>query len=83
MNKHFQIAPRKRRKRQNILKVWREQMGYSQREAVKELGCSRRALDGWENDRHEVPRYIALAMSALTVDMPPFGSKPLAATAEE
>jgi hypothetical protein len=50
-------------------------MGYSQRKAAYELECSREALAGWEQGRHRVPRYIALAMGALALGMQPYGMK--------
>jgi transcriptional regulator with XRE-family HTH domain len=53
------------------LLVWRERMGYSQRDACEALGCSREAWIGWETGRHKVPLYIGLACSALALSMKP------------
>jgi transcriptional regulator with XRE-family HTH domain len=50
-----------------ILAAWRKNMGYSKREAVRQLGCSRQAWDDWENDNHKIPRYIVLAIDALAL----------------
>jgi transcriptional regulator with XRE-family HTH domain len=51
------------------LTAWRERMGYSQRDACRELGCSRGAWANWENGAHEIPRYIGLALAALALGM--------------
>ena len=59
-----------------IMLIWREQMGYTQLDAANELGCSRKALINWEKGRHEIPRYIGLAMGALATGMRPYGSRP-------
>lgn len=57
------------------LKAWREAMGYSQREACVQLGCSRNAYAGWEDGSHDVPRYIALACNSLALGMDEPGKK--------
>lgn len=74
---------RKRPPRKPLMLIWREQMGFSQRDAVMALGCSRGALLGWELGRHDLPLYIRHAMSSLAVGMEPFGAKPMAASREE
>jgi transcriptional regulator with XRE-family HTH domain len=55
------------------LRLWRERMGYSQREACEQLGCSRGAWAGWEDGTHVVPRYVGLALAALALGMEPYG----------
>jgi len=52
---------------------WRERMGYSQRDACEQLGCSRTAWIQWEAGKQETPRYIGLACAALALGMKPFG----------
>jgi hypothetical protein len=56
-----------------VLLNWREQMGYDQHEASKEVGCTRMDWQLWEASKHPVPRYIRLAMSALSMGMLPYG----------
>lgn len=58
-----------------MIKSFREQMGWSQDETATALGCSRRSLVAWEGGKH-VPLYIGLAMSALTMGLRPFGCGP-------
>jgi len=53
----------------DTLSAWRERMGYSQRDACHELGCSRAAWGNWETGKHKVPRYIWLACAALALGM--------------
>ena len=60
---------RKKKPAVNPVAEWRVLMGYSTRQAAEALGCSREALDGWEKERHETPKYITLAMSALAMGM--------------
>lgn len=57
------------------LTLWRERMGFSQREACEKLGCSRGAWSGWEGGTQDIPRYIGLAMAALALGMTPYGEK--------
>lgn len=52
-----------------MLTIWRERMGFSQRDACDALGCARGAWQNWEAGRRPVPRYIALACTALSVGM--------------
>lgn len=54
------------------LKVWRDRMGYSHRDACAALGCSRGAWGGWERGTAPVPLYIGLAMAALATGMKPY-----------
>lgn len=53
---------------------WRERMGFSQRDACEQLGCSRGAWGGWETGAQPVPRYIGLACAALALGMKPYGA---------
>jgi len=70
-------ATRKRtKKNSNPVAEWRTLMGYSTRQAADALGCSRQALDGWEQGRHPTPKYIKLAMDALACGMGDDDSKP-------
>jgi transcriptional regulator with XRE-family HTH domain len=70
MTKH---KPGRERLSPDVFRLWREQMGYSQRDAALALGCSREALGGWETGRHAIPIYIGLAMNALALGMSPYG----------
>lgn len=58
------------------LVAWRDRMGFSQREACDQLGCSRGAWAGWETGKQPVPRYIGLACAALALGMKPYGELP-------
>jgi len=55
------------------LTAWRTRMGYSQRDAVRALGCSREAWGNWEGGKHAIPRYIGLACAALALGMSAYG----------
>lgn len=57
-----------------VLRTWRERMGYSQRQAALALGCSRGAWSGWEDGTKQPPRYIGLACAALALGMKISGS---------
>lgn len=61
------------------LKEWRKRFRYSQAKASEVLGCSRSALQGWEAeaDRH-IPKWAALAVSAVSMNLPPYGERPKA-----
>lgn len=57
------------------LREWRTRMGYDQREAAEQLGCSRAAFQGWEKDKTgKPPRYIGLACAALALGMTAYGA---------
>lgn len=58
-----------------VLTKWRELMGYSEREAALQLGCSREAWSGWEKGDRKIPKYIGLALAALALGMKPYGSE--------
>lgn len=47
------------------LRRWIDRMGFSDREAARQLGCSRAALAHWLAGETPIPHYIGLAMSAL------------------
>jgi DNA-binding XRE family transcriptional regulator len=53
--------------------LWRKHMGYTQREAAVAIGCSRQSWQFWETGAHKLPRYVGLAMRALSEDMEPWG----------
>ena len=50
----------------NPLVAWRARLKLTQSEAATAIGCGRRSLQAWENEREEqIPRYILLACAAL------------------
>lgn len=55
------------------LRCWRERMGLNQRRASEVLGCSRAALNKWENNHSSIPPYIALACAAVALGLLPHG----------
>lgn len=57
------------------LKAWRERLNLSQASAADKLGCSRRSLQHWESGTYPVPPYIDMAASAVSMNLPPYGSK--------
>lgn len=57
------------------LKKWRERLHLSQADAARQLGCSRRSLQNWESGKHDIPKYIAMAVSAVSMALPPYGSR--------
>lgn len=58
------------------LRQWREQRGLTQAQAALQIGCSRRALQQWESGASAIPPYIAMAVSAVSMGLPPYGTKP-------
>ena len=50
-------------------------MSFTQAEAANHLGCSKRSIQNWEAGASDVPRYIALAMSAVIMNLPAYGKK--------
>lgn len=54
------------------LAMWRRQQGLSQRAAAEALGCAKRSIVTWEGGKSEIPRYIALAASAIRAGLPPY-----------
>jgi DNA-binding XRE family transcriptional regulator len=53
--------------RPHALTEWRARFDYSQRQAVDAIGCSRGAWAGWEAGKHPIPKYISLAIAALSL----------------
>jgi transcriptional regulator with XRE-family HTH domain len=54
--------------------TWRQRFGWSRTEAAKQLGCSRNSLAAWESGASGIPKYIALACSALAMNIAPYGA---------
>jgi DNA-binding XRE family transcriptional regulator len=54
---------------------WRQRFTWSRAEASRQLGCSRNSIIAWENGTAKIPRYIALACSALALNAPPYGQE--------
>lgn len=52
--------------------AWRKRMNYNQRQAAEALGCSLRSISNWESGA-SIPKYIALACSAVAMGWPPMG----------
>ena len=50
---------------------WRARFDYSQRQAADAIGCSRGAWAGWEAGKKPVPKYISLALAALSLGIKP------------
>ena len=50
--------------------AWLEHMGYSDSEAERKLGVTRKTIRGWREKG--APHYIALAASALAYGLPPW-----------
>ena len=57
------------------LRKWRAALSLSQEEAASRLGCSRRSLQHWEAGKFPIPGYIAMAVSAVSMNLPPYGSR--------
>jgi hypothetical protein len=56
------------------LRLWIDTRNVSDREAAKQLGCSRTSLRKWLAGKGPIPYYIALACSALAWGLPPWGT---------
>jgi transcriptional regulator with XRE-family HTH domain len=54
----------------------RKRFNWSQQEAASKLGCSRRSIANWENGTHKIPDSIALAASAVCLNIPKYGKHP-------
>ena len=52
----------------------RKKLNWTQYDAAKNLGCSVRSIVNWEIGTNKIPKYIALATSALLFNLPPYGS---------
>lgn len=46
---------------------------WSQSRLAFELGCSARAIAKWEKGETKIPGSIALAVSAVAMNLPPYG----------
>jgi len=60
----------------DVIKMWRERMGYEPQDAIDALGVSASELLDWEQGHRPIPKHIALAMAALAMDLSPFGHQP-------
>lgn len=73
--------PKKKEERRILngetIRIWRDRMGYNQREAADELDCSRDALSRYENDAsgESIPGHIGLACDALALGIKPYDNK--------
>lgn len=56
----------------------RKRFGWSQAEAAKRLGCSQRSIANWEKEVNPIPDSIALAASAVCMNLPKYGAQPKA-----
>lgn len=57
------------------LKSWRKRLYLTQAQAAKHIGCARTSIQNWEaNPDANVPRYIALAVAAVSLNIPPYGA---------
>jgi transcriptional regulator with XRE-family HTH domain len=55
------------------LKDFRKRFNWSQSELAKRLGCSPRSIANWEGGKTAIPESIALAVSAVALNIPPYG----------
>ena len=55
------------------LKALRNRFKWSQKQAAIELGCSKRSIVNWEKGVHVIPGSIALAASAVCMNLPRYG----------
>lgn len=54
----------------------RKRFGWSQSEAALRLGCSKRSITNWEKGINPIPVSIALAASAVCMNLPKYGKTP-------
>lgn len=54
----------------------RKRFGWSQTEAASQLGCSKRSITNWEKGINTIPDSIALAASAVCMNLPKYGKTP-------
>lgn len=54
----------------------RKRFGWSQEVAASQLGCSKRSITNWEKGIHPIPDSIALAASAVCMNLPKYGKPP-------
>ena len=52
----------------------RNRLNWSQTDAANNLGCSKRSIVNWEIGKTKIPKSIALAASAVLLNLPPYGS---------
>lgn len=55
---------------------WRKRHGLTQAAAAEALGCGRRSLQLWENGTNEIPRYIGLACTAVSLGLTEYETAP-------
>jgi transcriptional regulator with XRE-family HTH domain len=60
-----------------MLTAWRERMGFSYDDAIRQLGCELQEWSDWENGKQPIPRYVSLAIDALTIGLQPYGFPPI------
>lgn len=53
----------------------RNRFRWSQAEAAQQLGCSARSIANWEQGVNKIPESIALAASAVAMNLPPYSHK--------
>lgn len=51
----------------------RQRLKWSQAEAARKLGCSTSSIFNWEKGVSKIPESIALAASAVLMNLPPYG----------
>jgi len=51
----------------------RQRLNWSQAEAARKLGCSTSSIANWEKEINKIPASIALAASAVLMNLPPYG----------
>ena len=54
---------------------WRKRLNLTQTKAAELIGCSRRGLQKWEKGESPIPKNIALAVAAISFNLPPYGKK--------
>lgn len=57
----------------NELIAFRKRYKWSQAMLAKQLGCSVRSIVNWESGKYKIPTYIALAVSAIAMNLPAYG----------
>jgi transcriptional regulator with XRE-family HTH domain len=58
----------------NELLEFRKRLHLSRREAAEKLGCSQKSISNWEKGINKIPDYIALAVSAVAMNLPKYGN---------
>lgn len=54
---------------------WRTRLGFSKTAAAEALGISRNMPQKYETGEATIPRYVALACSAVALSLPPYGAR--------